>query len=36
MDPELQVAFLGTDRLRRVDPPWTDAGPEVDWIPTGG
>ena len=33
MAPELQAAFLGTDRLRRVDPPWDGGTTEHDWIP---
>jgi len=33
MEPELQHAFLATDRLRRVRPAWTSATPEDDWIP---
>ncbi|MGZ4726641.1 MAG: PIG-L deacetylase family protein [Acidimicrobiales bacterium] len=33
MDAELQLAFLATDRLRRVDPLWAGDALEDDWIP---
>jgi len=36
MGPELQRAFLATDRLRRVRPAWTGGAVEADWIPGGG
>lgn len=32
MDPELQHAFLATDHLRRVDPPWPGGPVEDDWL----
>jgi N-acetyl-1-D-myo-inositol-2-amino-2-deoxy-alpha-D-glucopyranoside deacetylase len=31
MPPELATAFLATDRLRRVEPPWRGGPPERDW-----
>jgi N-acetyl-1-D-myo-inositol-2-amino-2-deoxy-alpha-D-glucopyranoside deacetylase len=34
MSPELARAFLATDRLLRVDPPWTGGELERDWIPS--
>jgi N-acetyl-1-D-myo-inositol-2-amino-2-deoxy-alpha-D-glucopyranoside deacetylase len=33
MPADLQDAFLATDRLRRIIPPWTGGDPEPDWIP---
>jgi N-acetyl-1-D-myo-inositol-2-amino-2-deoxy-alpha-D-glucopyranoside deacetylase len=33
MPPDLQRAFLATDRLRRVDPPWEGGARERDWVP---
>lgn len=33
MDKELQLGFLATDRLLRVDPPWTGGPVEQDWLP---
>ena len=33
MSPELQTAFLGLDRLRRVRPAWTGGAVEDDWVP---
>jgi len=35
MPRELQDAFLATDRLRRVVPPWPGGETESDWIPPG-
>jgi len=32
MDKELQLGFLATDRLLRVDPPWTGGPLETDWL----
>jgi N-acetyl-1-D-myo-inositol-2-amino-2-deoxy-alpha-D-glucopyranoside deacetylase len=32
MEPELQDAFLATDRLRRVRPAWSGGPVEDDWI----
>lgn len=34
MSPELQAAFLGLDRLRRVRPAWRGGAVEDDWAPT--
>ncbi|HEY1119707.1 MAG TPA: hypothetical protein VGE43_18480, partial [Acidimicrobiales bacterium] len=36
MAPELQAAFLGLDRLRRVRPAWAGGPVEDDWVPTVG
>ena len=33
MSPELAHAFLSTDRLLRIDPPWSGGELERDWIP---
>jgi LmbE family N-acetylglucosaminyl deacetylase len=33
MTPDLRDAFLATDHLIRVDPPWTGADREHDWRP---
>lgn len=33
MAPDLQHAFLATDRLVRIDPPWTGGEIERDWVP---
>ena len=33
MTPEVAHAFLATDCLLRVDPPWTGGPVEHDWIP---
>jgi N-acetyl-1-D-myo-inositol-2-amino-2-deoxy-alpha-D-glucopyranoside deacetylase len=33
MAPALQHAFLATDRLRRLAPPWTGGPVETDWLP---
>lgn len=33
MSPDLAHAFLATDYLRRVDPPWSGGEVEHDWIP---
>lgn len=35
MSPELQAAFLGRDRLRRVRPAWPGGAVEDDWVPVG-
>jgi len=35
MPPDLQDAFLATDRLHRITPPWSGGEPETDWIPPG-
>jgi LmbE family N-acetylglucosaminyl deacetylase len=34
MDADLQAAFLGADRLRRVRPAWTGGQIESDWVPS--
>jgi N-acetyl-1-D-myo-inositol-2-amino-2-deoxy-alpha-D-glucopyranoside deacetylase len=34
MPPALQRAFLHTDHLIRIDPPWTGGPLEADWVPT--
>jgi LmbE family N-acetylglucosaminyl deacetylase len=36
MSPELQRAFLATDRLRQVVPPWPGGPVATDWIPSLG
>lgn len=36
MSPELQAAFLGLDRLRRVRPAWVGGPVEDDWVPAIG
>ena len=33
MHPELAHAFLATDHLQRVSPPWTGGEVERDWVP---
>jgi N-acetyl-1-D-myo-inositol-2-amino-2-deoxy-alpha-D-glucopyranoside deacetylase len=33
---DLQEAFLATDHLRRVDPPWSGGPVETDWFPSAG
>jgi hypothetical protein len=34
LPPDLQVAFLATDHLRRVVPAWTGGPPEDSLFPT--
>jgi N-acetyl-1-D-myo-inositol-2-amino-2-deoxy-alpha-D-glucopyranoside deacetylase len=33
MSPDLARAFLATDHLRRVSPPWSGSDVERDWVP---
>jgi LmbE family N-acetylglucosaminyl deacetylase len=33
MDADLQLAFLTTDRLRQIEPPWPGGGPATSWLP---
>jgi len=34
MAPDMQRAFLETDYLIRLDPPWDGGAVERDWIPS--